>query len=246
MMESVLQEDEKKLDISIWRGDHETGSYVSYSVPVQESQTVLDIVTWVQQHEEPNLAYRYACRVGMCGSCAMMVNGEPRWTCRTHVQKVVEGNSITIAPLRNLPVIKDLACDMTGFFDKWTKAEGVFHPTKTRDDEMAPIAPDDPARVVVDAAIDCINCSICYSACDVVEMNPDYLGPAALNRAWTLVNDERDGARTERLKAVSVDGCHNCHSHQSCMTFCPNELNPTASIAGLKRETVKAVLKGEI
>lgn len=129
-------------------------------MPVQESQTVLDIVTWIQHNLEPDLAYRYACRVGMCGSCAMMVNGEPRWTCRTHVQKAVKNNKITIEPLRNLPIIKDLACDMSEFFDKWTKAEGVFHPTVTRDDEMAPITPDDPHRVVVDEAIECINCLV--------------------------------------------------------------------------------------
>ena len=78
-------------------------------------------------------------------------------------------------------------------------------------------------------------------------MNPDYLGPAALNRAWTLINDQRDGARLTRLAAVSGDGgCYNCHSQQGCTNFCPNELNPTESIAGLKRVAAKAALRGEI
>ena len=75
---------------------------------------------------DPTLSYRFACRVGMCGSCAMMVNGAPRWTCRTHVQKVAKDNRLEIAPLRNLPVIKDLAVDMDPFFDKWVAAEAVF------------------------------------------------------------------------------------------------------------------------
>ena len=228
--------------VSVWRGSGDTGQYQEFQVPAQQSQTVLDVVSWIQQNADPSLSYRYACRVGMCGSCGMMVNGKPRWTCRTHVSKVLDdAGKMTIAPLRNLPVIKDLAADMDPFFDKWVAAEAVFHPTKTRHDPIEPISPQTPARVEANAAIECINCAICYAACDVVAANPDYLGPAALNRAWSLVNDVRDGALAERLDAVSgTGGCHNCHSQAGCATHCPNELNPTASIAGLKRETAKS------
>ena len=232
------------IGVTVWRGDVSGGAHATYDVPRQASQTVLDVVSWIQQNAEPTLSYRYACRVGMCGSCAMMVNGKPRWTCRTHVDKVLDDNQITIEPLRNLPVIKDLATDMDDFFDKWVEAEGVFHPTKTRHDPMEKIKPDSPMRVEANAAIECINCAVCYAACDAVSSNDAYLGPAALNRAWTLVNDERDGARAERLTAVSgAGGCHNCHSQSGCMTYCPNELNPTASISGLKRETTKSFFK---
>jgi len=99
----------------------------TFDVPAHESQTVLDVVSWIQQNADPTLSYRFACRVGMCGSCAMMVNGVPRWTCRTHMSKVLKGNAVEIAPLRNLPVIKDLVTDMDPFFDKWVAAEGVHH-----------------------------------------------------------------------------------------------------------------------
>ena len=88
---------------------------------------------------------------------------------------------------------------------------------------------------------------MCYASCDVVAWNPDYLGPAALNRAWTLVNDTRDGARGDRLRAVAGDaGCHACHTHISCTERCPQHLAPTASIAGLKRASAAAALKGEL
>ncbi len=238
---------QKNIDVSIWRGDASEGRYFQYQVPALQNQTILDVVTWVQRNLEPNLSYRFACRVGMCGTCAMMVNGKPRWTCRTHVKKVIVGNSLTIAPLRNLPVINDLVCDMSVFFDKWKKATGSFHPSLSRDDAVEEISPDSSARRAVNAAIECINCAVCHAACDVVQMNPDYLGPAPLNRAWTLVNDIRDTANNERLKAVSGDdGCTNCHSQQSCTHYCPNLINPTKSIAGLKRATAKAALKGEI
>ena len=237
----------KILSVSIWRGDARGGGLQEYQVPRQESQTILDVVTWIQREQDPNLAYRFSCRVGMCGSCAMMVNGIPRWTCRTHVQKVVQNNHLTIEPLRNLPVIKDLVSDMSEFFHKWKQAEGQFKPRKTREDPIQQLLPDSPKRAAANAAIECINCAICYAACDVVSWNPGYLGPAALNRAWSLLNDERDSGQQSRLKAVASDvGCHNCHSHQNCAAFCPNELNPTASIAGLKRLTAMAAISGKL
>ncbi len=229
------------LTASVWRGGA-TGAFERFEVPRLASQTVLDVVVWIQQNADPTLAFRYACRVGMCGSCAMMVNGVPRWTCRTHVDKVGEGG-LEIAPLRNLPVIRDLAVDMTPFFDKWQAADGVFAPTRTRDEPVAPVEPESPARRAAAAGIECINCAVCYAACDVVANNPAYLGPAALNRAWTLQNDVRDGGHQARLAAVTKDGgCQNCRAQQGCSTHCPNGLNPTASISGLKRMAIREKL----
>ena len=230
------------MSVSVWRGGDD-GAFETFEVPRQASQTVLDVVVWIQQNADPTLAYRYACRVGMCGSCAMMVNGRPRWTCRTHVQRVADDGRLEIAPLRNLPVIRDLAVDMTPFIEKWQAADGVFAPTKTRNDEVEQVQPAGAARLAAAAGIECINCAVCHAACDVVAANADYLGPAALNRAWTLQNDVRDGGRTARLAAVTErGGCQNCHAQQGCAAHCPNELNPTASIAGLKRAAVRSKL----
>jgi fumarate reductase iron-sulfur subunit len=241
-----MPETPAELSVSLWRGGDD-GRYETYSVPRRESQTVLDVVTYVQRHIDPTLSYRFACRVGMCGSCAMTVNGRPRWTCRTHVAKVADGGRLKVGPLENLPRIKDLATDMQPFFEKWQQAKGAFAPSQTRADAMARIKPDSPARRAADAAIECINCGVCYAACDTVRWNVDYLGPAALNRAWTLVNDERDAGNAARLAAVAASGgCHSCHSHQSCQEHCPLVLNPTASIAGLKRRSTAAYLKGEL
>lgn len=229
------------LNVTIDRGPQ--GDAV-FEVPAFENQTVLDVVSWVQQNADPTLSYRFACRVGMCGSCAMMVNGVPRWTCRTHINKVLDGDAVTIGPLRNLPVIKDLVVDMDPFFDKWVEAEGVHHGALTRDDPIVAIDVQSAARVKADAGIECINCSVCYAACDTVAGNADYLGPAALQRAWTLLNDTKDEGRAVILDAVSAKGgCHNCHSMGSCTAFCPNDLDPMSAIAGLKRETAKSFFK---
>jgi fumarate reductase iron-sulfur subunit len=230
------------LSVSIWRGT-EVGSFQHYSVPARPNQTILDVVTYVQREIDPSLSYRFACRVGMCGSCAMVVNNVPRWTCRTHVKTVAENGRLEIRPLTNMRVIKDLAVTMVRFFDKWARARGAFVPKPDRSGDFAQVRPDSRERRAADAAIECIGCGVCYGSCDVVAWNPDYLGPAALNRAWTLINDVRDGARAERLDAVSGDaGCHSCHSHQSCRERCPKNLNPTASIAGLKRTSLAALL----
>ena len=234
------------IKVSIWRGDTD-GAYAHYEVPRNNSQTVLDVVTHVQRHIDPTLSYRFACRVGVCGSCAMTVNGRPRWTCRTHISKVVQNGTLEIAPLANLPVIKDLATDMSRFFEKWQAAKGTFVPSRTRFDEIEAIAPDSAPRIAADKAIECINCGVCFAACDTVKWNPDYLGPAALNRAWTLVNDTRDAGNPERLVAISQNGgCHACHTHQSCEQHCPQSLNPTLSIAGLKKRTMQAYIRGEL
>lgn len=234
------------LKVSVWRGA-ESGGYRTYEVPRQESQSVLDVVTYIQRNIDPTLSYRFACRVGMCGACAMKVNGVARWTCRTHVSKVVKDNAIEIAPLANLPVVKDLVTDMRGFFDNWARALGRFVSGATRKDDFARVASDSPERVAANAGIECIGCAVCYASCDVVSWNPDYLGPAALNRAWTLVNDVRDRARRERLAAVAGDaGCHACHTHLSCSERCPKDIAPTAAIAGLKRAVALAAWKGEL
>ncbi|MGH8705264.1 MAG: 4Fe-4S dicluster domain-containing protein, partial [Burkholderiales bacterium] len=126
-------------------------------------------------------------------------------------------------------------------------AHGRFQGGTTRRDELARVSPDSPARRLADAGIECIGCGVCYSSCDVVAWNPAYLGPAALNRAWTLVNDERDTGNRARLAAVAGDaGCHACHTHMSCTERCPKHIAPTAAIAGLKRAVAKAALRGEL
>lgn len=235
-----------ELTVRIWRGA-EDGGLRTYRVPARANQTVLDVVTEVQRRHAPDLAYRFACRVGVCGSCAMTVNGVPRWTCRTHVSRVAEGGELTVEPLRNLPRIRDLATDMAPFFDKWARARGQFSGSRTRHEDFARISPEDAVRRQADAGIECIGCGVCYASCDLVAWNPDYLGPAALNRAWTLACDARDTAQSERLRAVGGDaGCHACHSQMGCSERCPQKISPTAGIAGLKRRLARALLKGTL
>ena len=233
------------LRVDVWRGA-ESGRFQSFTIPRREHQTVLDAVSEIQREHDATLSYRFACRVGMCGSCAMVVNGRPRWTCRTRVRDVVvNGEPLRLEPLRNFTVVKDLAVEMTAFFDKWKVARGYFEPGAAPEKDFAVVPPATRERQEADAGIECIGCGVCYSACDVVAWDKDYLGPAALNRAWTLVNDVRDQDQRARLDAVSgSEGCQACHTHMSCTQFCPKTIAPTYAIAGLKRAVLRRSLRG--
>ena len=234
------------IEVSLWRGKAD-GRYQAYTVPLRENQTVLDVVTRVQRHADPTLSYRFACRVGMCGSCAMTVNGRPRWTCRTHVSKVVEDGRLEIGPLANLPVIKDLACDMAAFFEKWQKAKGVFAPSKSRDDADREDRAGDAAahrrrRRHRMHQLRRVLFGLRHGALERGLSGPGRAQPRLDARQRRARRRQR-----ERLAAVAANGgCHACHSHQSCQEHCPMALNPTASIAGLKRRTMQAYIRGEL
>ncbi len=231
------------LVVDIWRGTS-AGSFNTYRVPRAKLQTVLDLVTYVQRELDSELSYRFACRVGMCGTCAMTVNGVPRWTCRTQASVFANEPKIVIAPLRNFPVIKDLVVDMQPFFKKWHDGGGAFSPSRPNSATFAEVKPDDKERIKVDEAIQCINCGICHATCDIVTWKPEYLGPAALNRAWSLVNDRRSEQTAGIMAALASDGgCLSCHTTRSCSRHCPKQLDPSASIAGLKSKAMRAAFR---
>jgi len=182
--------------------------------PRASEQTILDVVTYIQRRLDPTLSYRFACRVGMCGSCAMTVNGVARWTCRTHIDKVArDGAAIEIKPLANLPVIKDLVVDMAAFFDKWARAKGQYQPPPQPAAQFAVVPPATPQRREADAAIECIG-SACatpparwWRGTPTISVPPRSTAPGA----WSTMC--ATPAMHERLRAVAGDaGCHACHS----------------------------------
>lgn len=137
-----------------------------------------------------------------------------------------------------LPVIKDVMVDYAPFVDKYRAVMPFFVPAQDTP-EVAAISPESRERQAIDPNLECITCGACYASCTMLSHAPDYLGPAALNRAFTLVRDSRDGARRERLEAVGGEhGCWRCHSLYNCTEVCPKHLSPTSAIKGLKRDIV--------
>lgn len=208
-----------------------------FEVPVFQNMSMLDVVMHIQTQLDRSLSFRFSCRVGMCGSCALHINGRARLACRTQVS-ALRSQNITIMPLPNFPIIRDLAVDMEPFFEKWKKIKPYYSPRKEIT-EPAVIRPDSKEREFIDDMLDCISCGCCYSACSMVATNDEFLGPAALNRAYTLIADKRDAIRVERLKIVDRSyGVWRCHTQFNCTEVCPKNIVPTRSIQNLKRRCV--------
>lgn len=214
------------------------GSYREYTVAVSERATVLDVLLYIHRHIDRGLAFRYACRQGMCGTCGLRVNGVERLACSTLVS-AIPGRKVVVEPLRNLGVIKDLAVDFGAFFWSWSGIQPQFAP-RTEGANLAVIPPSSPERREIDGHRECISCALCYSSCDVVARNRQYLGPAALNRAYCLVLDVRDSKRGERLRSVAgMSGSFGCHSLMTCVEVCPKDLKPALAIEGLRRQLAR-------
>lgn len=197
--------------------------------------SVLDALFAIQRDQDRTLSFRCSCRLGMCGTCAVIVNDREGLACQTLVERFRE-SEISVRPLNYLPVVKDLAVDMEPFFDRYRSVKPYFVP-KAVSAEPQVIKQAEDERKWVDPALGCINCGICFSSCSVVGVNPSFPGPAALNRAYTLVNDVRDAARDERLALTGgPDGVWRCHQQFSCANACPRHLVPTRAIRELRHE----------
>jgi len=199
--------------------------------------TALDALVDAQRRLDPTLAFRYACRVGMCGSCAMVINGRERWACRTLLTSLGRG-PVTVRPLYHFPLIRDLVVDMAPLREKMSAAGAAFVPADGPD-AFAVVGGDSRERRRIDAAIECIGCGMCVSACTMVAHDPHFPGPAAFNRVFTLQQDSRDAGHAERAARLSSeDALVRCHTQANCTAVCPMEISPTESILTLRRRAV--------
>ena len=213
--------------------------FQTFRVERAPKMSVLDAVAKIQSSQDSGLAFRYSCRAGMCGTCSMRVNGKNRWTCRTLVEGL-KTDTITLEPLPNYPVIRDLAVDMKPFFDNYRKALPHFLPGSPGAEGFARIPRDAPERREIDQHVECITCGNCFGACSLVGTNGAYLGPAALNRAYALICDSRDGAARERLDILNAHaGVWGCHTQFNCSDACPMGISPTRAIQKLKRKEIR-------
>lgn len=205
-----------------------------FEVDVEEPAVVLDLLFAIQRHE-PSLAFRYSCRVAMCGTCGLRVDGESALACQTRVPAA--DAAVRLEPLAGLPVVRDLVVDQGPFWRAWKRAEAWF--VGREEGDSVTLSEGHPARQDVEQWLDCIACGACWSACDLARADGDFVGPAALTRALVLVADPRDGARERRLRTVSSSGgIAHCHYLHGCAAACPKGLDPAAAIRKLRRWSV--------
>ncbi len=214
-----------------------------HELEVSRGMTVLDALLVIKGEMDHSLGVRYSCRMGLCGSCAMMINGKQMLACQTRVLEAAgDGDVVELRPLDNFPVERDLAADFTSFFEK----HKAVKPWIIRNDEVELNNPTGPYKQTVDEYAryyqftDCIKCGACLSACPTAATDYEYLGPQALAQAYRYMVDTRDDGLDVRIPIVdSEHGCWRCHFAASCSDVCPRGVDPAQGIQLLKKLLIK-------
>ncbi|TVP46343.1 MAG: succinate dehydrogenase iron-sulfur subunit [Gemmatimonadales bacterium] len=208
--------------------------YETFEVPYQEDWMVLDALNHVKDEMDGSLSYRWSCRMGVCGSCGMTVNGEPVLTCATYIEDLLPG-PIRIDPLRGFPVIRDLVGDLGDFMAKLPRVK----PWIIRKEEE-PLDAGETLQTPEEVGAFrqysmCINCMLCYAACPIYEMEPDFIGPAAIALAQRYNLDSRDHGADERMDVLSrKHGVWDCTFVGECSVVCPKDVDPAGAIQRYK------------
>jgi fumarate reductase iron-sulfur subunit len=214
-----------------------------YEIPVERDWKVLDALNYIKDEVDPTLSHRWSCRMAVCGSCGMNVNGEPKLTCKDALSSY--GDVVEVTPLPNFPVIRDLVVDIEAFMDRLQKVK----PFILRAKELA--VEDGPTRQSPDELDDfrqfsmCINCMLCYAACPVTANEPDFLGPAAIALGHRYNLDTRDQGQAERNRVFRDDGgVFSCSYAGECSEVCPKHVDPSGAIQQAKMNNVIDWLTG--
>ncbi len=223
------------LEVFRYRPDQETQpSFDSYEVPCEKDWVILDALNYIKDQIDGTLSYRWSCRMGVCGSCGMMVNGEPVLTCATFLYKFLPG-PVKIEPLEHFPVVRDLVIEMSDFIGKLQKVKPwiVRKEEKSLEDGEYIQTPEQLGDYKQYSM--CINCMLCYSACPVYGLEPEFVGPAVIALAQRYNKENRDQGKKEREEILSQDdGIWQCTFVGECSEVCPKNVDPAGAIQRYK------------
>ena len=232
------------LQVTRYRPERDkTPTTQDYEIPLRKDWSVLDGLNHIKDHVDGTLSYRWSCRMGICGSCGMTVDGEPKLACATFLTDYAPG-PLRVEPLSNFPVVRDLVVEIGDFMDKLSTVK----PWIIREDEQPPA---DGEYLQTPTELEeykqysmCINCMLCYSACPVYGLDPDFLGPAAIALAQRYNLDSRDQGGHERLDVLSAaEGVWACTYVGECTRACPKDVDPAGAIQRYKVTAVNETLK---
>ncbi|MCP4537924.1 MAG: succinate dehydrogenase iron-sulfur subunit [Chloroflexi bacterium] len=202
--------------------------YQEYTLDIPEGMTILEALLRIQAEQDGSLSFRYACRGAVCGSCAMVINGQIDLACRSQVRGL-DTETVTVEPLPNMPVLKDLVVDMEPFFEKNRAVQPWLQPTEPDPEKERLVDPVQWAEA--EPYTNCILCASCYGVCPAAERDSNYLGPAALAKHYRFLADVRDVADDARVALVdSEQGIWGCDMVWSCVEVCPKGVSPTQGI----------------
>lgn len=240
-----MQSPEQKVRLKIFRyAGSAPPRWQNYEIPISRGMTVLDDLTYIKEHDDSSLAWRSSCRMGICGSCGVLINGRPQLACQTQILELKP--PVILKPLPNFPVIRDLVPDLMEMFHQHRHAK----PWIIRDDhhEM-----EHPTREYLQSAAEmenyfqfsyCIKCGLCMAACPTVATDARYLGPQPLAQAFRYLADSRDEGFAERKhSAFGSGGPWRCHFAGECSKVCPKHVDPALAIQTLKRDLFLRTLR---
>jgi len=200
-----------------------------YTIPVREDWKVLDALNFIKDEVDGTLSHRWSCRMAVCGSCGMMVDGEPKLTCKESLSD--HGDTVEVAPLANFPVIRDLVVDIEGFLDKLRSVKPWIIRAKERAASEGPLRQSPEQLEEFRQFSMCINCMLCYSACPVVANEPEFIGPAAIALGHRYSLDSRDEGAAERNEVFRGAGTvFSCSFANECSEVCPKNVDPAAAV----------------
>jgi succinate dehydrogenase/fumarate reductase iron-sulfur protein len=213
--------------------ENEPPRFQVYELEPVQNMSVLEGLLKIQDEQDPSLAFRYACRGAVCGSCAMSINGKLNLACRVLLHRLGT-TRVVVEPMPNLDIVRDLVVDMEPFWEKYERVRPWLHAelSGTEESRMS-----ERQRQKIDQYVNCILCGLCYAACPVLKSNDGFTGPAALAKLYRFLadtRDQRDGATLEQEDAH--EGVWGCHTITRCIQACPKQVRPTDGIEGARRK----------
>ena len=228
-----MPEQQKTIEIEVLRYNPETDTEPHqqvFQVPFTDDMSVLQGVQYIKDYLDGSLSFRWSCRMAICGSCGMMINGIPNLSCQTFLRDYYPGR-VRVEALSHFPIERDLVINMEGFIEKLESIQPYIIPKEAR-----PLAQGEylqtPAQLnAYEQFSSCINCMLCYAACPQFGLNPDFVGPAALALLHRYNIDSRDGGKAERMELVNAEeGVFNCTAVGYCSEVCPKHVDPANAV----------------
>jgi succinate dehydrogenase / fumarate reductase iron-sulfur subunit len=242
--ETVHQGEHNQVTLNVKRFNTATGKMEvhPYMITATRFTTVLEALIAIKEKKDNTLSMRYSCRMGICGSCGMVINGKPSLACEANIFKSLNGNEIEVAPMEGHPILKDLVDDFDDFFSKHQS----IHPYLYRDNAKEQYSAKKEYKQSRDEINKflpysyCIMCGLCNDACPVVNTNPDFIGPQALSQVYRYNSDSRDQHGDTRINLVdTLEGLWSCEFAGACSKVCPKGVDPATAIQLLKNDAIK-------
>lgn len=242
-----------RVAVTRYAPERDTAPYQEYfEVPYDDSTSMLDVLQYIKEHLDSSLSYRWSCRMAICGSCGVMVNGMPKLGCKDFVRDYIKANKtqnddavIRIEPLAHFSVERDLVVNMDEFMTHLEAVKPyIMDANMGANSSAAQPEPQTPAQLArYKQFVNCINCGLCYAACPQFGLNPEFVGPGAIALAHRYNLDSRDHGKAERMAVLNThDGVWRCTFVGFCSDVCPKGVDPAAAVNQGKVESAKSML----